>query len=180
MTKQSLPAVSAVTPDTLDEFKSADNVVLVAYFDAKDTKSNETFTGVANSLRDSYLFGATNDADVANAEGVKQPGIALYKQFDEGKNVFEDKFNAEAIEKFAKTASVPLIGEVGPETYSGYMAVSDDSMLVATAPSRADSCSGPNSSRLRLRRVCGRARGAHQGIKANRQEAQGRNQHCYH
>jgi protein disulfide-isomerase A1 len=123
MTKQGLPAVSDVTKDTLEEFKTADKVVLVAYFAADDKASNETFTSVANGLRDSFLFGATNDAKLAKAEGVKQPGLVLYKTFDDGKDVFAEKtFDADAIREFAKVASTPLIGEVGPETYSTYMA----------------------------------------------------------
>lgn len=123
MTKQQLPAVSILTSETLEEFKKADKVVVVAYFASDDTTSNTTFTGIAEKLRDEYLFGATNDAALAKAEGVKQPGIVLYKDFDEGKNIFEEKFDAEAISKFAKTAAIPLVGEVGPETYAGYMAV---------------------------------------------------------
>lgn len=124
MTKQSLPAVSILASETLEEFKTADKVVLVAYFSADDATSNSTFSEVAENLRDDYLFGATNDAALAKAEGVKQPAIVLYKTFDEGKNTFEEKFDAEAITKFAKTAAIPLVGEVGPETYAGYMAVS--------------------------------------------------------
>ncbi|KAF2018440.1 protein disulfide-isomerase [Aaosphaeria arxii CBS 175.79] len=122
MTKQSLPAVSDITKDTIEEFKTADKVVLVAYFAADDKASNETFTAVANGLRDDYLFGATNDAELAKAEGVKQPGLVLYKSFDDGKDVYTEKFDKAAIETFAKVAATPLIGEVGPETYSGYMA----------------------------------------------------------
>ncbi len=122
MTKQNLPAVSDVTKDSLEEFKTADKVVLVAYFAADDKASNETFTSVANGLRDNYLFGATNDAALAKAEGVEQPGLVLYKSFDEGKDVFTEKFEADAIREFAKVAATPLIGEVGPDTYSGYMA----------------------------------------------------------
>jgi protein disulfide-isomerase A1 len=123
MTKQGLPAVSDVTKATLEEFKTADKVVLVAYFAADDKASNETFTSVANGLRDSFLFGATSDAALAKAEGVKQPGLVLYKSFDDGKDVFTEKtFDADAIREFAKVASTPLIGEVGPETYSTYMA----------------------------------------------------------
>lgn len=122
MTKQALPAVSEVTKETIEEFKVADKVVLVAYFAADDKASNETFTSVANGLRDNFLFGATNDATLAKAEGVSQPGLVLYKSFDDGKDVFTEKFDAEAIKEFAKVASTPLIGEVGPETYSGYMA----------------------------------------------------------
>ncbi|KAI0843121.1 protein disulfide isomerase [Hypoxylon sp. FL0890] len=121
MIKQSLPAVSLLTPETLGDFKTADKVVLVAYIDASDKASNETYTKIAEKFRDSYLFGATNDAALAEAEGVKAPAIVLYKQFDEGKATFTDKFEEEAIEKFAKVASTPLIGEVGPDTYSGYM-----------------------------------------------------------
>ncbi|KAL6149717.1 protein disulfide-isomerase precursor [Exserohilum turcicum] len=122
MTKQALPAVSEVTKDTIAEFKTADKVVLIAYFAADDKASNETFTSVANGLRDNYLFGATNDAALAKAEGVKQPGLVLYKSFDEGKDVYTEAFEADAIRSFAKVASTPLIGEVGPETYSDYMA----------------------------------------------------------
>lgn len=121
MVKQSLPAVSILTKDTLEEFKTADNVVLVAYVAADDKTSNETFTKVAEKLRDTYLFGGVNDAEVAKAEGIEAPAIVLYKSFDEGKATFTQTFDAEAIEAFAKTAATPLIGEVGPETYSGYM-----------------------------------------------------------
>ena len=132
MTKQLLPSVSILTKDTLEEFKTADKVVLVAYIDADDKASNTTFSSIAETHRDTYLFGATNDAALAKAEGVKQPSIVLYKSFDEGKNTFTEKFDKAAIEKFAKTASVPLVGEVGPETYAGYMSVSGTIDLSST------------------------------------------------
>ncbi|KAK0731580.1 protein disulfide-isomerase precursor [Lasiosphaeris hirsuta] len=121
MIKQSLPAVSAVTKDTLEEFKKADKVVIVAYLDAADKASGEVLEKVAEKLRDNYPFGSSTDAALAEAEGVTAPAIVLYKDFDEGKSVFTEKFDVEAIEKFAKTAATPLIGEVGPETYSDYM-----------------------------------------------------------
>ena len=124
MTKQALPAVSILSSDTLEEFKTADKVVLVAFFEAGDKASNTTFSEVAESMRDDYLFGATNDAALAEAEGVKQPSIVLYKSFDEGKNTFEGKFDKEAISTFTKTAATPLVGEVGPDTYASYMEVS--------------------------------------------------------
>ena len=123
MTKQSMPAVSTVTKDTLEEFKGADKVVLVGFFAADDKTSNDTFTAVAKGLRDNFLFGAIADPAVAKAEGVEQPGLVLYKSFDEGKEVFSKKFTKENIQSFAKVSSVPLVGEVGPETYSDYMAV---------------------------------------------------------
>ncbi|RYP78805.1 hypothetical protein DL770_006814 [Monosporascus sp. CRB-9-2] len=121
MIKQSLPAVSVLTSETLEDFKGTDKVVVVAYIDASDKSNNETFSKVAESLRDSFPFGASNDAALAEAEGVTAPAIVLYKQFDEGKAIFTDKFEDEAIKSFVKVASTPLIGEVGPDTYSSYM-----------------------------------------------------------
>ena len=123
MTKQALPAVSTLTKDKLEEFKTADKVVLVGFFASDDKTSNTTFSEVANSLRDDHLFGAINDADVAKAEGISQPAIVLYKSFDEGKNTFSEKFDKDAIKKFVKTAATPLVGEVAPETYQTYMDV---------------------------------------------------------
>lgn len=122
MTKQSLPAVSDITKETIEDFKTSDKVVVIGYFAADDKTSNETFASVANGLRDDYLFGATNDATVAEAEGVKQPALVLYKTFDEGKNTFDATFEKAAIEAFVKVAATPLIGEVGPDTYASYMA----------------------------------------------------------
>lgn len=177
MTKQAMPAVSILSKDTLEEFKSADKVVLVAYYDAKDSKSNETFEAVANSLRDSYLFGATNDPELAKADGVKVPGVVLYKQFDEGKAVFDGKFDTESIEQFAKTFSVPLIGEVGPETYAGYMAVSPSPCLLAFQGRKPDTTLGPTAPCVHLRRDRRGARGIRQGLQGDRREAQGQDQH---
>jgi protein disulfide-isomerase A1 len=122
MIKQSLPSVSSLTKDTLEEFKKADKVVVVAYLDDSDKASINVFNEVADKLRDNYPFGYSNDVALAEAEGVTAPAIVLYKDFDEGKSVFSEKFDVEAIEKFTKTAATPLIGEVGPETYADYMA----------------------------------------------------------
>ncbi|KAI0404237.1 protein disulfide-isomerase [Xylaria palmicola] len=121
MIKQSLPAVSALNAESLEEFKTADKVVLVAYVDAADKSANEVYNAIAEKHRDNYLFGAVNDAALTEAEGVTAPAIVLYKQFDEGRAVFSEKFDEEAIVSFTKTAATPLVGEVGPETYSDYM-----------------------------------------------------------
>jgi protein disulfide-isomerase A1 len=130
MTKQQLPAVSLLTSGTLEEFKTTDKVVVVAYIAADDKTSNTTYTTLAESLRDEYIFGASNDAALAKVEGVKQPGIVLYKDFDEGKATFDKKFEDESIKSFIKTASTPLVGEVGPETYASYMGVSCTSWAI--------------------------------------------------
>ena len=124
MIKQSMPAVSLLDKDTIEDFKTADKVVVVAYIASDDKGSNETFTSVAEGLRNDFIFGATSDEELAESAEAKQPSIVLYKTFDEGKNVYDGELETEEINQFIKTASVPLIGEIGPETYSGYMSVS--------------------------------------------------------
>ena len=124
MTKQSLPAVSTVTSDTVEDFKTQDKIVLIAYFGADDKASNETTNVVADSLRDDYLFGATSDAALAETVGVKQPSLVMYKDFDEPVVKYEGDYTADDIEKWVKAESMPLVGEIGPDTYAGYMAVS--------------------------------------------------------
>ncbi|KAL1952549.1 hypothetical protein VTO42DRAFT_4824 [Malbranchea cinnamomea] len=121
MIRHSLPAISTVTSENLEDFKNLDKVVIVAYIGEDDKASNETYTSIAEKLRDDYLFGGTSDVSLAKAEEVDQPSIVLYKDFDERKDVFTDKFDADAIESFIKTASIPLVGVIGPETYASYI-----------------------------------------------------------
>lgn len=178
MTKQSLPAVSTLTAETIEEFKTADKVVLIAYFAADDKESNSTFNAAADLMRDDYLFGATNDAALAQAEGVKQPSVVLYKDFDEGKNVFEENFDVDAISQFAQTSSTPLVGEVGPETYAGYMAVSVGDCSPVHPGANDDQ--GWHSSCVYFRR---NSRGTDEiGWRAqgSRRETQGQDQLCNH
>ncbi|RDW74738.1 protein disulfide isomerase PDI1 [Aspergillus mulundensis] len=122
MVKQSLPAVSAVTEESLEEFKTLDKIAVIGYFAEDDKESTEAYTAFAESQRDNYLFGSTNDAAVASAEGVKQPSVVLYKDFDEKKAIYDGSLDSETLLSWVKTASTPLVGEVGPETYSAYIA----------------------------------------------------------
>jgi protein disulfide-isomerase A1 len=121
MIKQSLPPVSDVTSANIEAFIKSDKVVVVAFFDVADTASNQTFTAVANSLRDDFIFGATSDAELAKEQGVTPPGVVMYKSYDEGKADYDGPFEADAITDWTKKSAVPLFGEIGPESYAGYM-----------------------------------------------------------
>lgn len=123
MVKQSLPAVSTVTKDNLEEIKTMDKIVVIGYFAEDDKASNEAFTSFAETQRDNYLFAAASDSAIAKEEGVKQPSVVLYKDFDEKKAVYTGDLEQDAILSWVKTASTPLVGEIGPETYAGYITV---------------------------------------------------------
>jgi hypothetical protein len=70
--RQSLPAISTVTSDSIEDFKSVSNVVVVGYFAPDDGISNEAFKSVAEALHENYLFGVANDDALAKAEQISQ------------------------------------------------------------------------------------------------------------
>ncbi|OJJ43315.1 hypothetical protein ASPZODRAFT_103822 [Penicilliopsis zonata CBS 506.65] len=121
MVKQSLPAVSSVNEENLEDFKTMDKIVIIGYIGSDNQKQSESFQAFAEEQRDNYLFGSSDDATLADSEAVTQPAIVLYKDFDEKKAVYTGEFDQEAILTWIKTASTPLVGEIGPETYSSYM-----------------------------------------------------------
>jgi protein disulfide-isomerase A1 len=123
VTRQSLPAISRVTADSLQHLKSTSNVVVVGYFAPDDNISHEAFTSVAEAMHEDYVFGVTNDDALAKKEQINVPGIALYKNFDEGKNAFELTHNSQAISTFIKAAGTPLVVEFHPELHFSYIDV---------------------------------------------------------
>lgn len=124
MIKQSLPAVSSVNEENLEDTKTMDKIVVIGYFASDDQAATDAFNALAEAQRDNYLFAATNDAAIAKAEGVKQPSLVLYKDFDEKKAIYTGEIEQDAVLTWVKTASTPLVGEIGPETYSSYITVS--------------------------------------------------------
>lgn len=132
MIKQSLPAVSTVTEENLEEIKTMDKIVVIGYFSEDDKSAKKAFTAFAETQRDHYLFASASDAAIAKAEGVKQPSIVLYKDFDEKKDVYTGDLAEDKLLAWVKTASTPLVGEIGPETYSNYITVCNFFFIVFT------------------------------------------------
>ena len=128
MTRQSLPTISIITADSLQDFKSTSNVVVVGYFMPDDNVSHEAFTSVAEAMHEDYVFGVTNDDVLAKTEQINVPGIALYKNFDEGKNIFELTHDSQAISTFIKAAGTPSVVEFHPELYFSYVNVGLDKL----------------------------------------------------
>ncbi|KIR38827.1 protein disulfide-isomerase domain [Cryptococcus deuterogattii 99/473] len=124
MTKQSLPAISEVTPESHDEFIKSDNVVLVAYGDDAHPVP-EAFKEYAKGARDSYLFGQYLSSDLPSIpENPSLPAVVLYKDFDEGYAVFPSGEIAHAdvdeLSEFVTQNSMPLFDEITPENFGSY------------------------------------------------------------
>ncbi|KAG0057446.1 protein disulfide-isomerase precursor [Gryganskiella cystojenkinii] len=112
--KQTLPALSELTADTVSAFSVSDRVVIVGVL-PKDSEKRAVLEKVANELRDEYVFGVVEESEDTKS------GIVLYKKFDEGKNVLDGDFDAESLTAFIRTNAVPIMDEIGPSNYATYM-----------------------------------------------------------
>ncbi|KAI9298779.1 protein disulfide isomerase [Neoconidiobolus thromboides FSU 785] len=120
MKKQALPAVSELKADEFEKFSTSDRVVLIGFVE-EGSKERKVLDELAKKHRNDFLFGAVSDKKVAKKEGASKNGFVLYKQFDEGKNVYDGKVNEEDLLEFIKTNSIPLIDEIGPSNFATYM-----------------------------------------------------------
>ncbi|KAF8088456.1 hypothetical protein N665_0541s0021 [Sinapis alba] len=98
------------------EIKSADDaaefdkkVIVVGVFPKLSGSEFDSFLATAEKLRSDYDFAHTSDAKLLpRGDSVTGPVVRLFKPFDE---LFVDSkdFDGEALEKFVKESSIPLI-----------------------------------------------------------------------
>jgi protein disulfide-isomerase A1 len=120
MKKQAAPVISELTADKVESFSQSDKVVVVGFFNSKSDAEYTSFAATAQTLRDSFLFGAVFSKEANEKYEVTPPSVILFKQFDEGKNVFTgEQLNDLAAN--VKAYAVPLIDEIGPENYRTYV-----------------------------------------------------------
>lgn len=112
--RHSQPLVTTLssTQDVVD-FRTKENVTVVAYFDEDDHVSRAVFSDIAKVYRDKYLFGSISDDAFSLVEDVKKPSIVLYKTFDEGKNLFTEDIDVEKIKEFIANGVTPIVREIG-------------------------------------------------------------------
>lgn len=115
--------ISTIIAESLEDFKNASDVVVVGYLAPDDEASHKVFTSLADSMRDDHLFGVVADDALAKAENINIPGVAVYKAFDEGRNVFELTPDIHAMSASLKNASRPLVVEFLPELHDDYINV---------------------------------------------------------
>lgn len=114
------PAVSLVaTSAELAAIKASDAVVVVAFVADEGTSVASLHASVADSLRTKFKFVRVTDASMFDGE---PESIVVYKQFDEGRAVFDgDATSAAALTQFINDASIRLFDEIGPENYKVYV-----------------------------------------------------------
>jgi len=119
MKKQTSPAVRDVSAEDLSSFSTSDKVVVVGFFNNKDSEEYKEFLALGESLRTRFVFGAVFDAKSAEEHGASVPSVILFKQFDEPKVSLGSDFKTLTTQ--INTNSVPTIDEIGPENYKTYV-----------------------------------------------------------
>ncbi|KAJ2803239.1 protein disulfide-isomerase precursor [Coemansia helicoidea] len=120
MRKQLLPPLSTLDADSIDKFAKSDRVVVVGFVEDDGAAEHAVLDELAKELRDEFTFGVVTDKELAAKHGVTVPGVAVFKEFDDGKDVFGDEITADALRAFIKASSIPLLGEISGENYSLY------------------------------------------------------------
>ncbi|ORZ30270.1 hypothetical protein BCR44DRAFT_53441 [Catenaria anguillulae PL171] len=126
MRKQSLPAFSQLKAAGIADFAKKDRLAVIAYLPkGKDSAEFKAIEQLANQHRDDFLFGYSTEAAAAKDMGAKdtdKPALAVYRQFDEPKVLFDGSLADEAaMAAFIKRESIPTMDEVTPENYMTYV-----------------------------------------------------------
>lgn len=104
------PAVELETVEAAETLIKENKVVVVGFFRDRESAEAKNFLAVASSI-DEYPFAITKNDDVYSKYEAKCGSIVLFKQFDEGKAVYEGESNEVDVKKFVQTHSIPLIVE---------------------------------------------------------------------
>jgi len=102
------PAVELADADAVSDFKDSAKVVVVGFFDKLEGAEYDAFIAAASADED-ITYGVTTDATAASDAAVSAPAIVLFKEFDEGQNVFEGEFAKANIAEFVAANKLPSV-----------------------------------------------------------------------
>jgi len=122
MKKQQQPAFKELkTESEVNDFIK-NKVAVVAFLKSNTGSDVATFTTVAESFRSQdYVFAfIASPALISHFHG-KVDTVRVYKTFDDPTTDYTGTFSVEGIVNFVKSASFPLVGEIGPENYQQYL-----------------------------------------------------------
>eukprot|EP00052_Salpingoeca_macrocollata_P013550 m.105852 g.105852 ORF g.105852 m.105852 type:complete len:501 (-) comp18961_c0_seq1:213-1715(-) len=108
------PAVVIDTVAAAKEQQEKNDVFVLGLFNSADSDEAKAFTAAADMGE--IVYGISTSADVAKEFGVAAPKIVLFKKFDEGRNDYDGKYDADAIHAFVGANSMPLVVEFSDES----------------------------------------------------------------
>lgn len=109
------PALEVESADAAATLIADNKVVVIGFFKDRESDAAKAFLSVASGV-DEYPFAITSNDDAVAKYEVTDGSIVLFKQFDEGKAVYDGEHNEEDIKKFLAAQSIPLIVEFNHES----------------------------------------------------------------
>lgn len=124
MVKERLPPLSLINKDNIDAFRQVDDTVILAYLDEDDDWLYEVYAEVASERHKDFVFGITNDYDLAAHHNLSVPSVVAYKRRDNDHKSLTGQFDKTTMETFLRVATPLLIGEITKRNIQDYVGVS--------------------------------------------------------
>jgi protein disulfide-isomerase A1 len=122
--RATLPTISTLDSKNINDFKSSDEAVVIAYISEEQTALKSAFKELASRNHDRFTFGLVTDKSLAQVEIVHVPSVVVHKPKEGEQEVLPGPSGIDALEKFLETATAPPIGEFTRRNELKYMKAS--------------------------------------------------------
>lgn len=136
--RQSGPAVTSINDLNDKEYTVPTSISVVAFIAANDQQSNAVYARLAHKWRRHFSFELAGDADLAEQAQVTQPGVVIYKPFDDMRCTHDTDFGEQELERFLSTATLPLVSSMNPIVYDRHV---ENGLPLGQIVCPADKCS---------------------------------------
>ena len=124
MLTQILPKVSTVTKENIEELRSIDMPLVIAFVEESDETSSALFKSIASEHQDQALFGISHDLSLSKTAIAGPPFIIFHCPLDHIERILNGPFDSSKIGSFLGNLPSPLIGKFSVESYFTYTQVS--------------------------------------------------------
>ncbi|KAE9378273.1 hypothetical protein N431DRAFT_541785 [Stipitochalara longipes BDJ] len=121
LSRAASPVLSTLDQNNITTFKSADDVVIIAYIPDEEQALTSAFTELAFKNHDKHTFGIVSTKKVAKAEKIQIPSVVVHKSKEGEQEVLPGPSGIDALERFLETATEPSIGEFTRRNEMKYM-----------------------------------------------------------
>jgi len=101
--------------EAAEDFLKENTVAVVGFFGDRESAEAKVFLATANSV-DDYPFGITSNEEVYKKYEASCGKVILFKQFDDGKAVFDGEFEEAALKKFVAAQAMALVVDFNHES----------------------------------------------------------------
>lgn len=116
LVKKTGPAAKELeTVEAAEEFLKEHNVAVVGFFTDRETAEAKAFLSTANAV-DDYPFAITKSEDLFRKYETSSGKVILFKQFDEGKAIFDGTYDEASLKKFVAAQALPLVVDFNHES----------------------------------------------------------------